>query len=124
MKNAYIRMNTDLENYRSIEMCARAQTKEISDGPTFGSLGYKDDLILASGLDLILYEDENSWSKLREIVESITFQEALSPMMPEMYKISYDQSELDPDLLKMTDKDVSHFLGLDKKLKPCITIPQ
>ena len=123
MKNAYIRMNTDLENYRSIEMCARAQTKEICDGLTFAFLGHKDDLILASGLDLILYDDKDSWKKLQEIVEGITFHEALSPMMPEMYKISYDQKEWDPDLAQMTDKEISHFLGLDAKLKPCVTIP-
>ncbi len=123
MKNAYIRMNVDLENYRSIEVCARAQTKEICDGPSFTFLGYgKGEMTLADGLDLILYGQEDSWSRLQTLCREITIDESLNPLMPEMYAVSYDQNELEPDLLSITANDVNQLTGLDKKMQPCISI--
>lgn len=123
MKNAYIKMNTELGNYRSIEVCARAQTKEICDGLTFAFMGYNhNSLALASGLDLALYNDKDSWQKLINTSKNITFSEALSPILPEVYRISYDQKEWEEELLSITDKDISRLIGLNEKTKPCIDI--
>ena len=117
-------MNVDLENYRSIEICARAQTKELCDGPTIAYMGYngKDQIALASGLDLILYQDKNSWKTLIELAKTITLEEALNPLLPEIYKISYDQKEWEENLIAVTEKDITNLTGLNKKIKPCIFI--
>lgn len=123
MKNGYIKMNTDLGNYRSIEVCARAQTKELCDGLTIAFLeGPKEELVLATGLDLILYGTEKTWPQFIEISKDITFREALSPLMPEIYKITYSDNEWDPNLLSITDKDITGLLNLHAKIKPCAHI--
>lgn len=123
MKNSYIRMNVDLENYRSIEVCARAQTKEMCDGLTFAFLkDPQNGLALATGVDLILYGNKASWKDLISVAKNITFDEALSPLMPEIYRISYDESEWEPDLLTVQEKDINKMLNLEAKIKPCVTL--
>lgn len=119
MKNGYIRMNVDLGNYRSIEVCARAQTKEICDGLSLAFLGYnKSKMTLASGLDLYLYNDKDSWDKMMKIAKDISIEEALNPQMPEIYRISYDQQQWDPSLIDISDNDISKLTELDKKIIP------
>lgn len=126
MKNSYIKMNVDLENYRSIEICARAQTKEICDGLTVAYVGYNGEkqMILASGLDLILYQNKDSWKTLMNLINNITLEEALEPLLPEIYKITYDQKEWDEKLTKIVDKDITNLNGLNKKIEPCIFIKE
>ncbi|UPA22157.1 hypothetical protein K8942_03785 [Candidatus Peribacteria bacterium] len=123
MKNAYIRMNVDFGNYRSIECCARAQTKEICDGLTIAFIRHGDQIALANGLDLCLYDDAESWQRLVELSKSLTLQEAINPLLPEIYKISYNDSELHPQLLELTDMTINEHTGLNKKLSPCVEIP-
>jgi hypothetical protein len=123
MKNAFIKMNVDLGNYRSIEVCARAQTKEICDGLTLAFLGYdKGRVALASGLDLYLYDSGDTWQKLFDLSKQMTVEEALNPLMPEIYRISYDEKEWEPDLLAVSEKDINHLTGLDQKVQPCVQI--
>lgn len=123
MKDAYIRMNLERGNYRSIEVCSRAQTKEICDGPSLAFLGYGNDgVTLATGLDLILYGDSDSWSRLKNLAENLTLEESLNPFMPEIYKISYDESEWERDLLSLSEHDINHLTGIDRKIKPCVRI--
>ncbi len=124
MKNAYIKMNVDLGDYRSIEVCARAQTKEIGEGMSMALLGYGNKrTTLATGLDLFLHGTKETVPTLRTISQNITLGQALSPLMPEMYRLSYDDKELEPDLANVTDEDVSRLLGLTEKMTPCTLLP-
>jgi len=123
MKNAYIKMNVELGNYRSIEVCARAQTKEMCDGFTVAFLGYgKGNIALSTGLDLILYDQPDSLNKMMDICKNVTVNESIDPLLPEIYKISYDQKEWDDELISVTEKDIMHLSQLDKKITPCISI--
>ncbi len=125
MKNNYIKMNADLGNYRSIEICARAQTREMNDGLSVAFMEYGNEtkeLTLASGLDLILYGNKNSWSAIMDIMKNITLEEAFNPVLPEIYPITYDKKEWEPDLISITEKDVSNLTELNKKIKPCIVM--
>ncbi len=124
MKNAYIKMNVDLENYRSIEICARAQTKEMSaDGLSLAILeDSQNNFSLATGIDLILYGNDKSWSNIMDAAKNVTFEEAISPLMPEIYNISYEKSELDQNLQQITDRDILSYTGLQNKIKPVVTI--
>lgn len=124
MKNAYIKMNVDRGNYRSIEVCARAQTKELGEDLSIAFLGGpKNELVLATGLDLILYGTENTWPCLVDQAKKITLEEALNPMMPDFYRVFYHESEREEKLLKITDKDIISLTNLDKKIVPCVKLP-
>ncbi len=123
MKNNYIKMNADLGNYRSIEMCARAQTKEMIDGLSVAFLGSPGKpFALATGIDLILYGNKDSWNNLMHVVQSLTFDEAFSPLLPEIYRISYDKKDWDEDVLQITDKEISELMGMDDKIRPSAMI--
>lgn len=123
MKNNYIKMNADLGNYRSIEMCARAQTKEMIDGFSVAFLGSPNKpFTLATGIDLILYGNKDGWNNLMHVVQGLNFEEAFSPLLPEIYRISYDKKDWEEDLLEITDKDINQLIGMDDKIKPCAMI--
>lgn len=120
MKNAYIKMLVDRENYRGIEVCARSQTKEQCEGFTIAFLeDAKKRIVPATGLDLILYGSDLTWRQFLENSKTITFEEALCPLIPEIYKITYSEDEWDPSLVSITSEDIAKFLELDKKIKPC-----
>lgn len=118
MKNAYIKMNADLGNYRSIEMCARAQTKELCEFTT-AFLQTPEGTIPATGLDLILHGDENTWDFFVDESKQITLGEAFSPLYPEFYRIIYAEGQRDADLMDITDKDITQMAGLEQKIRPC-----
>lgn len=123
MKNSYIKMNVDLGNYRSIEVSARAQTKEICE-LTFAFQRYNGGRVaMASGLDLILYGEKDTYDNLVAMSKKMTLEDALNPLMPEIYRMSYDEKEWEPDLLEITEKTINQMTGLDKNVIPCLTIP-
>lgn len=123
MKNAYIKMQVDRGNYRSIEVCARAQTKELCGDLTVAFLGGPNgELIPATGLDLVLYSSHNTWPCLVEESKQISLEEALAPMMPEFYRIIYPEAERDPVLAAITPEEITKLIKLDEKIKPCITL--
>ncbi len=123
MKNSYIKMQVDRGNYRSIEVCARAQTKELGGDMAIAYLGGPNgQLVLATGLDLILYGEERTWSDLVDESKQITLSEALGPMMPELYTIVYPEHQRDPALLGVTTEEISRLIKLDKKIKACANI--
>ncbi|MFA6918132.1 MAG: hypothetical protein WC285_04880 [Candidatus Gracilibacteria bacterium] len=123
LKNNYIKMNADLGNYRSVETCARAQTKELVDGLSIAFLGASNSpLTLATGIDLILYGRKDGWNNLMHVVKTLSFDEAFSPLLPDIYRISYDKKEWEDDLLTVTENDINKLEGIDKKVKPCAII--
>jgi hypothetical protein len=123
MKNAYIKMEVDTGQYKSIEVCARAQTKELCDGLTVAFLEAPDgSLTPAMGLDLILYGNESTRPTLLDVMKNLTFEEALNPLMPEFYRIVYPETERDPELLSITSKEITARTGIDKKIRPCATV--
>jgi hypothetical protein len=79
-------------------------------------------MTLATGLDLILYGTAQTWPQFVEISKNITFREALSPLMPEIYKISYLEDEWDPALVAITDEDIIKLMKLDAKITACAHI--
>ncbi len=116
-------MNADLGNYRSIEMCARAQTKEMIDGLSIAFLQSPGNpFTLATGLDLILYGHKDGWNNLTHVVKNLSFEEAFSPLLPEIYRISYEKKDWEENLLKITDRDINKLKRIGGKIKPCAII--
>ncbi len=54
----------------------------------------------------------------------ITLEEALNPMMPEFYKVAYPETQREPELLAITDRDINNLTQLDKKMNPCVRLPE
>jgi hypothetical protein len=124
MKNAYIKMQADRGNYRSIEVCARAQTKELVGDVNAAFLRTpRGELLPATGIDLILYGHKDSWSSFIKQSKTITVEEALNPMMPELYKIIYSEGERDSELLALTAEDITRHTQLREKIEACIAFP-
>jgi len=123
MKNAYIKMQADRGNYRSIEVCARSQTKEMGGDFTLAFMaGPNRELVPSTGLDLILYGTDETWPRLVEQSKIITLEEGIFTLMPEFYRILYLETERDPDLLGVSAEDITKLLKLDQKVKACTTI--
>jgi len=123
MKNAYIKMQVDRGNYRSIEVCARSQTKEMGGDFAFSFLGGpKGELVPSTGLDLIMYGTDQTWSCLVEQSKQITLEEAIYPLMPEFYRIIYPETQRDPELISLSAENITSLLQLDKKMKACTYI--
>lgn len=123
MKNAYIKMQVDLGNYRSIEVCSRSQTKEMGGDYTIAFLGGPNgEMIPATGLDLILYGDEKTWQSMMDESKQITLEEGVNPLMPEFYRIIYGENEREADLMSVTAEDITKLTKLDQKIKACATL--
>ena len=122
MKNAYIRMQLERGKYRSIEVCARAQTKEICDGFSVAFLGYGEKMTVATGLDLLLHGTKDTLPTIQEVCRSINVEEALNPLMSEIYRTSYPEQEWDPTLSGITAEEISCFTGLDTKIRACVRL--
>lgn len=122
MKNAYIKMQTERGNYRSVEVCARAQTKETIDAMVAFLGGPNGEMIPATGLDLILYGNSNCFPKILSEMKNITLEESFDPFMPDFYKFVFPENERDLVLAAITSEQVSHLIGLDKKITFCATI--
>lgn len=123
MKNAYIKMQADRGNYRSIEVCARSQTKEMGGDFTLAFMGGPNgELVPATGLDLILYGDEQTWPSLVEQSKVVSLEEGVYSLMPEFYRILYLETERDPELLSLSVEEITSLLKLDEKIKACTKI--
>ncbi len=123
MKNAYIKMCVDRGNYRSIEVCARAQTKEMNDGFTLAFIeGAEHATYAAMGPDLYLYGNNQTWPKLVDTMKTLTVEEAFNPLLPELYKVIYTEQERDATLSAITDGDIMKATGLDKKIASCAVL--
>lgn len=123
MKNAYIKMQVDRGNYRSIEVCARSQTKEMGGDFTLAFMaGPNGELIPSTGLDLILYGTNETWPCLVEQSKLISLEEGIFTLMPEFYRILYLETERDPELLSVSSEDITKLMKLDQKMKACTSI--
>jgi hypothetical protein len=123
MKNAYIKMLVDRGNYRSIEVCARAQTKEMCGDMTIAYLGGPSgEMVPATGLDLILYGDDKTWPTLVQESKEIALEEAINPMIPEFYSIVFNESQRNPALSYITPAHVTKLIRLDQKIRACAQI--
>jgi len=120
MKNNYLKMSVDRGNYRSVEVCARAQTKEMNDGFTLAFLEDKaGKTYAATGLDFILYGNDQTWPNLVKTIKSITVEEAFNPLLPELYRVIYNEKDRTPEQTAVTDEQIMKLTGLDKKIIPC-----
>jgi hypothetical protein len=119
MKNAYIKMQADRGNYKSIEMCARAQTKEICYGLHLAFIrDHLGESIPATGLDLLLYGNADTWPTLIQMSKRLTLEDSLNPMMPGIYRKLYRDPNRDEKLMAVTIDDIVQSTGSKQKIIP------
>lgn len=124
MKHAYIKMQLDRGNYKSIEVCARAQTKELVGDVTIAFMQtLEGDLAPATGIDLALFGNSKTCGTFIDVAKRISLEEGLNPLMPELYRIIYPESERDENLLTLTSEQIARSTGIENKISPCLTFP-
>lgn len=123
IKKAYLSMLNEVGDQESAAISADTITDKLcGDFITAFIKTHDGTLAPATGLDLILRGTPDTWRILVETSHTITLEEALSPMMPEMYRIIYPENEQDLLLTKLTKEDITTSIGLDKKINACVEI--
>lgn len=119
MKNSYIKMQVDRGNYKSIEVCARAQTKEICYGLHMAFIrDHLGESIPATGLDLLLYGNTDTWPLLMRMSKVVTLQNSLDPMMPGIYRKLYRESDRKQEYMDVTIDQIVRSNGFREKIEP------
>lgn len=123
MKDAYIEMMKELGEDKEVALVEPVQTKEFGEDLTVAFLADpKGEVTMASGLDLILYHNKETFECMKSEAKIITLNEAIGPMMPSFYRVVYPGPERKDELMAITSQDIVKLTGLDKKIKPCVTI--
>ena len=123
MKNAYIHLQVERGNYRSIEVCARAQTKEINDGILLAFSRLPSGALTPTyGLDLLFWGNAETWGHLQHEAQQMSLAQALAPMYPEFYRVVYSDPQRKQELLQITSQDLTKLSGLEKYIQPCISM--
>ncbi len=119
MKEAYARMQEEIDaqtniDYKNIETKTLAFNRSI-----LVSLSSHDNsLVEATGIDLILYGNENTYSHILKQAKEITLQEAIDRVMPIIYHMFTREEEKEEMLASITQQDIEEHIGLSKKIKP------
>ncbi len=122
-KLAYIKMLQNMNEISEAEDSVDRQTKELGESLTIAFLTDKENkLLLASGLDLVIYGNDNIWPLLISLTKKINLEEALDMMMPDFYYVAYMESERLPELQAITSTDIIEITGVRSKIESCITL--
>lgn len=124
MQAAFMAMQRERGDQRSLAAAASAQTRELGGDLTVAMLGGAvRPAVPATGLDLALYGDAQTWPRFVRLVRQVTLGEALVPLLPTCYRIAYDSAERDAALSAVTETEAARAVGLDQTLTPCVTLP-
>ncbi|MEK7623186.1 MAG: hypothetical protein AAB408_00760 [Patescibacteria group bacterium] len=123
MKEAFIKLATDIGDMESVRRSELLQTKELIDAPTVAfARGPKNELIPATGLDLYLYGNGETVPALRRTMLNLTLDDALEPLLPDIYRVVYPEPERQQFLSSITAEDITCLLRIDAKEEPCVII--
>ncbi len=124
MKQAFIAMQKEYGDTESIEACNDTITSHfLISRPAFAFLEAPNkDRVPATGLDLLLYENQSSWKQVYDATKTITVEEIMDRILPSFYKEYTPPNEKEADLLGITPRDIGLYTGLDKKMPFWTTI--
>ncbi len=116
MKEAFMAMMRELGDPVTADACMPVSTKNWS-GFTFSYLqSSSGSIVPAHFLDLHLYGDTAMWRRLMAYAHECTLRHAVEPLLPEVYRYSYQEHEREQPLLGLTADSIATATGL----KPCI----
>ena len=79
-------------------------------------------LVGASGIDLALHNNKESWNGFKQTMEKLTLEESMAPLFPELYRALYSGDSQQPELSKIGMDDIINYYRLADKITPCINI--
>lgn len=123
MKGTYMLMLKELGLVLEMEVCSATDTKTMGGDLALAFLQDKNKkLHQATGLDLILYGDKDTWPNIQEISKRISVEESITVMLPLFYEVLYRDKDRDENLVNINAEDIIKLIGLDKKMKPCASM--
>lgn len=123
LKQAYIKMQNDLERYESAAACEKTETDNLGGEITVALLSSKTNgTAPATSWDFLIHDKGDAWKIFERQTKQITLEEAIVPMFTEDYPIIYPLNERHPALAAITAKDITRLMNLDKKIRPCVSM--
>jgi hypothetical protein len=117
-KSAYIKMLTQLGEEDELAYCQGVFTNDsVVTRPSIAFLqGPQNQRIPATGLDMILYGNEQSWPSIIESLKHTMYNELMYRAYPDIYKSYVQDENKSEELLAITEQEVEQFTGIDKKI--------
>lgn len=118
MKDAFINLCKDLNDFENYNECVEVPTMRLSMyRPLVAFIERASgERTPATSLDIFLYGDKDSTEIMKQNAKNIPFRHAFYRALPSIYKLAYAEDEQDARLLSVTEKEINEFTGLDKKL--------
>lgn len=121
MKNAWISMMREIGIDDGLDGLEKVETDGLAGDMTIAYItdGFGK-FYGATGLDLVLYQNADSWRTLKDMTQEISVSESLFPLFAEFYPIVYSAEERVLELSAVTSDDIIEYLGLQRKFKACV----
>ena len=78
-------------------------------------------IVPATGLDMAVEHVRTLYADYAAFSKTITFEEAMNPLVPEMYTVLFSNDQRDPRLLQITPEQILRDTGLQAKLESAVT---
>lgn len=126
MKNAFIDLLKEIKLTEDIEYIESIPTNDLTYPRPLIALMEKNKITQkrnpVTGLDLILYKSNNTFSKLLKNSQRINLKEAMERVMPDLY-ISFVPEQLQSQkLLELTPEKIDTYYGINEKIESAISI--
>jgi len=118
-KEAWQNMLHEMGEHDEAEAIAPIQTRELGgDGMVLAYFKTpNNDLVPATGIDLILEDHPTDFSRYLQLAREIRFKEIMAPLVPEIYKVLFTVDERIPEFLRFTPEEIMNFTGLQEKIR-------
>ena len=119
IKDAWSQLLKELGEHAEAEALVPVQTKELGgDGLVLAYTKTRDgDIVPATGIDMILEETcDTSYEHFLALSKTVTLEEMMQPMLPEMYTVLYSAEERDNMLACLLPDQIGKSIGLQQKL--------
>lgn len=126
MQNAFVNLLKEAKMNEEIEFVEAIPTNDLTYPRPILAFTEKNPVSKkrspATGLDLILYKNSNTFNILLKNALSITVKEALDRAMPDLY-ISYIPEQLhDKKILEITSEMIDEEMGIDNKIESSVRV--
>lgn len=117
MKRAYIGLLNDI-NKKNDQELTRLNTTLLGEDLLVAFLGHGNSFYLSTGLDLLLYGNENTWLTLKNQAENLSLEHAFDIMMPEFYQVMFPHLARESELSSLTSQQIISCLHQKARLQP------
>lgn len=120
MKEGYIKILEEIGEKTELEICGAVDTKSMGGDFSLAFLRDKSVVLYqATGLDLVLYGQADTWQKLVALAKKITLEQAINPMLPLCYEAAYAKLEREDALQKITSEQI---VAMDDGIAACVSM--